>query len=57
METEELARILRIIEIKEFIDDGISDHAEYDELPHDVKEMYRKFARVYMKYFTMERKI
>lgn len=59
MTTEELARILREIEIKEFIADDYEDIEEYftyDELDDNMKEVYVRFAQAYQKYFDMERK-
>ena len=59
MTTEELARILREIEIKEFMsddDEDIEEYFTYDELDNNMKEVYVKFAEAYQKYFDMERK-
>lgn len=59
MTTEEFARILREIEIKEFIADDYEDIEEYftyDELDDNMKEVYVRFAQAYQKYFDMERK-
>lgn len=59
MTTEELARILREIEIKEFMaddDEDIEEYFTYDELDDNMKEVYVRFAQVYQKYFDMERK-
>lgn len=59
MTTEELARILREIEIKEFIaddDEDIEEYFTYDELDNNMKEVYVKFAEAYQKYFDIQRK-
>ena len=47
MTTEELARILREIEIKEFMaddDEDIEEYFTYDELDNNMKEVYVRFA-------------
>ncbi len=59
MTTEELARILREIEIKEFMaddDEDIEEYFTYDELDDNMKKVYIRFAEAYQKYFDMERK-
>ena len=57
MTTEELARMLREIEIAEFTrDDGI-EHETYNELSPELREMYQRYAEAYQKYFHMERKL
>lgn len=59
MTTEELARILREIEIKEFMaddDEDIKEYFTYDELDNNMKEVYVRFAEAYQKYFDMEKK-
>ncbi len=60
MTTEELARILREIEIKEFMaddDEDIEEYFTYDELDDNMKKVYIRFAEAYQKYFDMERKM
>lgn len=57
MTAEELARMLREIEIKEFRDGETDEYSEYDNLDEGVKEMYMKVAKTYQKYFDMERKM
>lgn len=56
MTVEELARTLREIEITDFMDGETSDYELYDELPRGMKEIYKKYAEAYLKYFNMERK-
>lgn len=59
MTAEELARMLREIEIKEFMsddDEDIEEYCTYDELDDNMKEVYVRFAEAYQKYFDMERK-
>ena len=56
MTTDELARMLREIEIKEFNDGDTDEYSEYDNLDEALKEMYMKVAKTYQKYFDMERK-
>ena len=56
MTTEELARMLRDIDVMEFSEPDICEHETYDELPDYMKEMYIKAAETYQKYFHMEKK-
>ena len=58
MTTEELARTLREIEVKEMSEDTFTflKADSYDELPIDLQDMYMKLAVAYQKYFDMERK-
>ena len=55
MTTEELARIMREIEVKEMEDTPL-EHESFDDLPIDLQNMYMKLAEVYQKHFHMERK-
>ena len=56
MTTEELARTLREIEVKEMSEDTFLKADSYDDLPIDLQDMYMKLAVAYQKYFDMERK-
>lgn len=53
MITEELARMLREIEVK---DGETGEYSGYDNLDEGMKEMYMKLARAYQRYFDMEKK-
>ena len=56
MTTEELARILREIDVNEFSEPDLCEHESYDDLSDYMKEMYIKTAQAYQKYFDMELK-
>lgn len=56
MTTEELAKTLREIEVKEMREDTFFKADSYDKLPIDLQDMYMKLAVAYQKYFYMERK-
>ena len=55
MTTEELARMMREIEVKEMEDTPL-EHECFDDLPIELQDMYIKLAEAYQKYFHMERK-
>ena len=55
MTVEELARMLREIEVKEMEDTPL-EHESYEDLPIELQTMYMKLAEAYQKYFHMERK-
>ena len=55
MMTEELARMMREIEVAEMEDTPL-EHESFDDLPFDLQDMYMKLAEAYQKYFHMERK-
>ncbi len=62
MTTEELARMLREIDVKEFTEPDLYDfdeiyHESYDEIPDYLREMYLEWAETYQKYFDIERKV
>ena len=57
MTTEELARTLREIDVKELSEPDLCEHESYDELPDYMQEMYIKWAEIYQRYFDMEKKI
>lgn len=61
MTAEDLARTLREIDVKEFSEPELADfdesyHESYDELPDYMREMYIKWAGIYLSYFDMEKK-
>lgn len=56
MTVEELARILREIDVEEISDPDYLEHETYDELDDCMKDMYIHYAEAYLKYFDMERK-
>ena len=55
MTVEELARMLREIEVKEMEDTPL-EHESYEDLPIELQTMYMKLAEAYQKHFHMERK-
>ena len=55
MTVEELARMLREIEVEEMEDTPL-EHESYEDLPIELQTMYMKLAEAYQKYFHMERK-